>query len=270
MRLWLAAALTISLLDAAETGRVTILYDSHAIASLAHGWGYAAWVEYRGRRILFDAGPNAAALEKNSKALGLDISKADVVVISHDDPDHYGGLPYVLAVNPGVKVYVPESDYGAFSKSLLNRLFRFVEGAMPGRHLVDPPAGLNYVAVNKFTDILPGVRVVPLSFDSRREQFMALEVPGGIAVLTGCAHPGIVRIVKDSGAPVRLAAGGFHLTNDSESDVRRVVAELKQAGVESVWPGHCTGRFATEELRRKFRKHFGVAAVGGRIALPGD
>ena len=120
--------------------RITPLFDAHAAAPLVEGWGYSAFVEYRGKRILFDAGPNADVLAKNSKALGIDLTKLDAVVISHDDPDHYGGLDFIYSVNPGVKVYVPESESGAFSTSVMVHFFRFVHSALPGQHIVDPPS----------------------------------------------------------------------------------------------------------------------------------
>jgi 7,8-dihydropterin-6-yl-methyl-4-(beta-D-ribofuranosyl)aminobenzene 5'-phosphate synthase len=251
--------------------RITLLCDEHAAAPLAGGWGYSALVDYRGKRILFDAGGNAAALEKNAKTLGIDLARLDAVVISHDDPDHYIGLDAVYPVNPGVRVYVPESESGAFSTSLMTHVWRHLEGLLPGQHVVDPPSLANYIRISTSgTEILPGARLVQLPFDSgkRHEQALLLDVPGGVAILAGCAHPGIVNFVKASGAHVRLASGGFHLMTASDSEMKRTVNELKQAGVESVAPAHCTGRFAIVELRRVFGAKCEIVAVGGSIPLP--
>jgi len=50
---------------AQEVKRITILYDAFGVPSmLQKDWGFAALVEYGGRRILFDAGNNAKILEK--------------------------------------------------------------------------------------------------------------------------------------------------------------------------------------------------------------
>jgi 7,8-dihydropterin-6-yl-methyl-4-(beta-D-ribofuranosyl)aminobenzene 5'-phosphate synthase len=54
---------------------------------------------------LFDTGGNAEILEHNVKALGVDLSKLDFVVLSHRHGDHISGLNYVLRVNPSVKIY---------------------------------------------------------------------------------------------------------------------------------------------------------------------
>ena len=193
------------------------------------------------RRILFDAGPTGAELARNAKALGIDLGKLDAVVISHDDPDHYGGLDAVYAANPGVKVYVPDQEYGAFSTSMLNRVVRVVQGALPRQRVMDPPAGAQYVRVDSDREILPGVRLVQQSFGTRREQALVLAVDGGVAMLTGCAHPGIAKMVKSAGAHVVLLAGGFHLTESSVPEIKHAVNELRAAGVGSVYPAPLHG-----------------------------
>ena len=109
---------------------------------------------------------------------------------------------------------------------------------------------------------------MPFHGDSRREQALLLDVPGGVTMLVGCAHPGIVNLVQHAGAHVRLVTGGFHLMTSSDADVRNVVKALKQTGLESVYPAHCTGRFATTELRKVFGAKCDVVSVGGVIALP--
>src|SRR6516225_7662394 len=83
---------------AAETpNRVTILYDSFGKnPSLTTDWGFAALVEYGGKRILFDTGNNAKIFEHNVKALGVDLQNLDFVVMSHRHGDHMGGLAYLL------------------------------------------------------------------------------------------------------------------------------------------------------------------------------
>ena len=82
---------------AATPNRVTILYDSFGKSpSLTMDWGFAALVEYGGKRILFDTGNNAQIFEHNLKAAGVDLQKLDFVVMSHRHGDHMGGLAYLL------------------------------------------------------------------------------------------------------------------------------------------------------------------------------
>ena len=267
MKLLFALATAALLAPAAD--RVTLLYDSHGAPGLATGWGYSAYIEYRGKRILFDTGDSRAALAANAKALGVDLAKLDAVVVSHDDPDHYAGLDAVLAVNPRVPVYVPDMDSGAFATGMMNHIYRAIQTALPGQHIVDAPSGALYIRVRDAQDILPGVRLISLPFDSgqRREQSLVLDTEAGGVLIAGCSHPGIVELVRAAGPKVRTAAGGFHLTTTGEADVRKTVEALRQAGIQKVYPAHCTGRFATDELRRTFGAGFGMAAAGGAIPL---
>ena len=46
-------------------------------------WGFAALIEYAGKRILFDTGNNAKTFEHNVNELGVDLKRLDAVVISH-------------------------------------------------------------------------------------------------------------------------------------------------------------------------------------------
>src|SRR5260221_9633290 len=111
---------------AAETpNRVTILYDSFGKApALTLDWGFAAVVEYDGKRILFDTGNNARIFEHNVKALGVDLQKIDFVVISHRHADHTSGITYLLTVNPNVKIYVPDEPWGLFARGVNNDFYR--------------------------------------------------------------------------------------------------------------------------------------------------
>src|SRR5260370_16258485 len=89
-------------ISSAETpNRVTILYDSFGKApALTLDWGFAALVEYDGKRILFDTGNNATIFEHNVKALGVDLQKIAFVAISHRHADPTTHTPYFLPTNP--------------------------------------------------------------------------------------------------------------------------------------------------------------------------
>src|ERR1700756_6055958 len=80
--------------------QITVLYDAFGkTATMQKDWGYAAFIEYGGKRILFDTGNNPDILAQNAKAKDIDLSKLDFVVMSHRHGDHMGGLAYLLKVN---------------------------------------------------------------------------------------------------------------------------------------------------------------------------
>src|SRR3979490_1602446 len=105
---------------AAETpNRVTILYDSFGKnPSLTMDWGFAAVIEYGGKRILFDTGNNAEIFADNAKSMSIDLRSLDFVVVSHRHADHASGLSYLLKVNPSIKIYVPDERFGIFGGSV--------------------------------------------------------------------------------------------------------------------------------------------------------
>ena len=95
----------------AQPARVTILYDAFGKPSaLKRGWGYSAFIEYGGRRILFDTGARSADFSANVASLGVDLKRLDAVMLSHRHNDHTAGLGHVLSQNPDVTVYAPRSE----------------------------------------------------------------------------------------------------------------------------------------------------------------
>ncbi len=104
--------------------KVTILYDAFGeSAELTKDWGFSALAEHNGKRILFDTGNNAAIFEHNVKALGVNLTQVDFVVISHRHADHTTGLRYVLSVNPKVTVYVSADGANCFGGAPIPRTF---------------------------------------------------------------------------------------------------------------------------------------------------
>src|ERR1700694_1863867 len=112
--------------------QITVLYDAFGKASaMQKDWGYAALVEYGGKRILFDTGNNPDILAQNAKAKGVDLTNLDFVVMSHRHGDHMGGLTYLLKVNPTVKIYAPKEGFGVYGADLPSSFYRKDEWLPP-------------------------------------------------------------------------------------------------------------------------------------------
>jgi 7,8-dihydropterin-6-yl-methyl-4-(beta-D-ribofuranosyl)aminobenzene 5'-phosphate synthase len=112
--------------------QITILYDAFGKPSaMEKDWGFAALVEYGGKRILFDTGDNPDILANNAKAKGIDLSKLDFAVLSHRHGDHTGGMEYLLSVNPKVGIYAPRENFGVYGFSLPGSFYRKDESLPP-------------------------------------------------------------------------------------------------------------------------------------------
>ncbi len=87
---------------------ITNLYDAFSKdSSLVKDFGFSCITKYQGKTILFDAGSNSDIFKKNTNKLGIDLTKVDMVVISHGHFDHLNGVDYLLQINPKVKIYFP-------------------------------------------------------------------------------------------------------------------------------------------------------------------
>ena len=274
----------------AETGdRVTILYDAFGDRpAMKRDWGFAALIEYRGKRILFDTGNNARIFADNVDAAGVDLRKLDFVVISHRHLDHTAGLSHLLAVNPGVTIYAPKEVFGTFGSSLPSGFYRKDESLPePMRYYGGRPpdimqfgtvwVGAHFEWVENTIEIAPGITIIALVSETPgtkelRELSLALRTPQGTVLVVGCSHPGIERIVGAVAAMdghVHAIFGGFHLPTASDEQISRIARVLRETfTVDRLAPGHCTGEPAFAVLRRMWRDQYLYAGVGSVIEIP--
>jgi len=291
--LWLAfvAAASLALVlrsYADEPRRITNIYDAFgAPSTLQQDWGFAALIEYAGKRILFDTGNDAGIFKHNVKQLDIDLSRLDVVVISHRHGDHTSGLKYLLEVNPRVKIYAPLE--GAFFKSALPKEFlarfpglppnlQYYGGKQPERWRSGTPwEQAQFEVVAKTTEIFPGFHV--LTTKSQRpgtlemnELSLAVQTPKGLAVVVGCSHPGVENILAAAAKidpHLYTVMGGFHLVVTPEAEVRRVALVLRdELQVERVAPAHCTSELGFAVFLESYKDHFDGAGLGAVIPLP--
>ena len=271
-----------------STVQITILYDAFGKPSaMEKDWGFAAFIEYGGRRILFDTGDDPDILAKNAKAKGVDLSKLDFAVLSHRHGDHMGGMEYLLSINPKVKIYAPKENFGVYGFSLPGSFYRKDESLAAEQRYYDgtPPSVMkfgsawpraNFELIEKTTEIAPGIHLIALVSDKPstlelRELSLAINTPEGIVLVVGCSHPGIDKIVEVATSinpRMHLVAGGFHLVVAKDEEIERIVATLQTKwGVEYVAPGHCTGEPTFVAFKRAYGDHYFYAGLGTTIAV---
>lgn len=273
---------------AQQPARVTILYDAFGPSSaLQKDWGFAALVEYDGRRILFDTGNDAGIFARNVEQLGVDLTRLDAAVISHRHGDHTTGLEVLIAANPKVSIYTPHE--GAFFRSIAPRDFfvrdasvpanmRYFEGQEPAavRSGTPWPRG-NFQTVTSPTEIFPGFFVLTTRSDKpgtreMNEVSLAVRTPQGLVVVVGCSHPGIEKILEAATQiDTRLftAIGGFHLVQASREEIGRVAGVLHNTlKLRRVAPGHCTSEPGFAAFIRQFGDRFDQAGLGVTLPLP--
>jgi 7,8-dihydropterin-6-yl-methyl-4-(beta-D-ribofuranosyl)aminobenzene 5'-phosphate synthase len=269
--------------------RVTILYDAFGQSKeLTKDWGFSAYVEHDGKRILFDTGNNAPNFEHNVKALGIDLTKLDFVVISHRHADHATGLRYVLSVNPNVTVYVPSDGGNGFGGAPFPKAFlrpdeslpanmRYFGGTEPEHFswgkLYDTG---NFVLVTQTTEVSPGIFLVrtvsqkPGTLELP-EITLAIKRPNGLLLVDGCSHAGIEAILQAASAidpRTEVVFGGLHLVTTPLEEIDALVENLKTKWkVQKIAPGHCTGEPAFARLKKAYGENYLYAGLGTKLEL---
>jgi len=107
---------------------------------------------------------------------------------------------------------------------------------------------------------------------SIKEQSILLDTPKGVIVMTGCAHPGIVNIIKKAkkirpGKQIYLVMGGFHLGGVSDSKLRSIIKEFRNLGVKKVGPCHCSGDRCRELFAEEYAGDYVDMGVGRVMAF---
>ena len=209
--------------------RITIVYDNRSMSEHLHaGWGFACVIAAEGMpRILFDTGADGPALLDNMAQLGFDPGSIDVVFISHGHLDHTGGLQDFVNRNTEAAIFVPASMR---------------------QHVRGP----------RVTPVKQGIRVCDHAYSTGElagiEQSLVLDSGQGLAVVTGCSHPGLGTILEEASrfGEVRAVLGGFHGFRD---------LDLLQ-GLVLICPCHCTQqRSQIERLYPTKCVQCGVGAV---------
>ena len=232
---------------------ISIVYDNNEYDNrLTTAWGFSCVVKLPQKTILFDTGGDGITLLSNMAKLGIKHGEIDAVVLSHIHGDHTGGLDKFLRQNSQVTVYMP--------LSFPQRMKRNVESC-----------GANVTEVHEPQELLEGVFTTGELDGGVREQSLLVRTSRGLVVITGCAHPGGVNIVKRAkevpGDKIYLVIGGFHLLGASPSQLSHIAKSLGTLGVEKVAPCHCSGDDAKKLFKDYFGENYIDCGVGKEIII---
>lgn len=254
--------------------------------------GLSLYIETQRHCLLFDVGASDFFFQ-NARKMGIDIARADTVVISHGHSDHGGGLPTLLRENATAPIYVSQK---AFERHCARRpdastpdigldpalqacgRFVPVEGhlrideeltlfsGIPGRELLSE--------ANSTLLAEKDGQLVQDSFD--HEQNLLISQGDKLVLVAGCAHCGIANIVARAvelaGRPVDYVIGGFHLhsvgsqKNASGELIERLARRLLETGAR-YWTCHCTGAEPYAQLKRIMGDRIEYLATGGIIEI---
>lgn len=264
-----------------------------------HGLSFLVTVLAGERRhtLLLDTGATADGAMHNLRALGVDPSEIELIVLSHGHFDHTLGLNGMaqelsplppLLVHPDCwlrrRIALPgrqPRELPATSREKVRAAgFALTERREPS--LLFDGALMVTGEIERVTPFEQGMPLHqalrdgewipdPLILD---DQALVVNVRGrGLAVITGCGHAGVVNTVmharKITGIErVYALIGGFHLaTSPLETVVWPTIEALTAFAPEVIVPTHCTGWRAIHAIAAAFPDAFIQGSVGTKYVL---
>jgi len=245
--------------------------------------GLSMLLEVRGKRILFDTGAGLT-LTRNARALNIDLTRLDAIVLSHGHYDHSGGLKELLQLTGSITVYAHPNIFT--DKYHLRKGHEPRKIGLPWPREELEGLGAHFHLERSPHEIGEGVMLtgeIPRP-DSREkedsgelcyrkpdgsfaedplddDQALIVESSKGTIVLLGCAHAGLINTLRYASNLIgkrRIYAcfGGTHLINASAERLDYTVKELNNYHLQKIAPCHCTGLRASFTLFQAYKERF--------------
>ncbi|HPS21110.1 MAG TPA: MBL fold metallo-hydrolase [Candidatus Omnitrophota bacterium] len=217
-------------------------------------WGVSFLI---GEDILFDAFGDPRAFQKNLDKFKIDIGKINRIVLSHDHWDHVSGFWNIIPRLKSPTVYICSRS----GQSFRNRVMA---------------AGVNIVNITGMAKIRDNVYSSgelkgEIKGETIYEQSVVIETGSGLVLICGCAHPGVVDVVRqvkrEFGKDVRFLIGGFHLKDNDSLTNEDIAKALLELGVRKIAPMHCTGKDAVKTISRVFGDGVVLLKEGASVEL---
>lgn len=247
-------------------------------------------VNDEGQRILFDMG-QSSLFARNATALSLSIADIDVAVVSHGHYDHGGGLSTFLAENQKAKVYIHKDAFLphyslrelglrhiGLDKSLQgNDRLVFCDEVMRMGNGMTLFANVQGCCCNPLGNRLLFGPTETENDSFCHEQSLVIEEGNNVALFAGCAHRGIVNILRKAEevvgkAPTHVFAG-MHLVKSGLDEVsedtfiKSLANELMKYKDTMFYTMHCTGEEQYNKLRSLMGRQVEYLACGDIIMI---
>ena len=250
---------------------MSVVIDNKACNGLKGEWGLSIVVDYKGKKILVDAGASDLFIDNMAK-LNIDIRDIDYAMLSHAHFDHANGIPAFFKKNDKAKFYIRETTK---DNCYAKRLFFYKYIGIPKRMMDEYDDRIEVVSGDY--ELMDGVYLLPHKtanlenigkkekmylktdngyiFDNfAHEQSLVVDTDKGLVIINSCSHGGAVNIINEvkntfKDKHIYGIIGGFHLYNKKDAEVLEVAECIKNTGIEFVCTGHCTEERAYNILK---------------------
>jgi len=269
----------------------TLVEDTKTATGLGSEHGLSLHIETNGYKILFDVGASDLFL-RNANEMNVSVSDVDYLVISHGHYDHGGGLRAFLKTNTKAKVFIHQLAFEKYYAQRLDSLdYIGLDEELKQNKQIVLISGLFSVNENLRLFANTTQRNLRLKSNSslfmeqdgqiiedvfNHEQNLIIKEDGKTVLLTGCAHNGIINILKEfndlqSSMP-DYVIGGFHLSsrssggNESFETIDRIGQFLTEAKA-MYYTGHCTGIGPYRRLKSILGTRIEYLSTGSKIVI---
>lgn len=243
---------------------ITVIENTCKNEKYAYEHGLCVYIETKKHKLLLDTGASSSFIE-NMKLLKINIKDIDTVILSHGHYDHAGGIIPFSKLNNKAKIYMQETanndyyhgeKYIGIDKDILdlsnvclkNDDYQIDDELFVFTHVTDrqfwPKSNLELSKIenNKL-----------IQDDFSHEQYLVVSQDGKHILFSGCAHNGILNILKQYQnlyhAMPDVVISGFHMkkkTEYSEEDIEIIKQTARQLNQFDTifYTGHCTGEVA--------------------------
>jgi 7,8-dihydropterin-6-yl-methyl-4-(beta-D-ribofuranosyl)aminobenzene 5'-phosphate synthase len=269
--------------------RLTTLVENTASwAGFRSEHGFSVFVETDNGAFLFDTGATDCLIH-NAKFLDIDLARVEKVVLSHGHYDHAGGLPYLLKYTKPVVYAHPEIFRERYAQ--IGTDLRYI--GIEKRDSYEKK-GVTFILRDEPVEIIKGVHTtgfeeMTTDFEEVDKNFvykvgdayekddvpddmsLVLHTGKGLFVIFGCAHRGIINIIRQTekqfGKKVFGFIGGTHLGPANDIQRERTMEALREMDMEIMGPSHCTGLLMTARLYCEFNNKVVFNNAGSVVEL---
>jgi 7,8-dihydropterin-6-yl-methyl-4-(beta-D-ribofuranosyl)aminobenzene 5'-phosphate synthase len=250
--------------------RISILTDNHPGVRTPAEHGLSYLIEYNDKKLLFDTGQSDMFL-RNAETMNISMKNIDMVILSHGHFDHGDGLRYLnggrLICHPGcfVRRY-RKSDHSYIGLKNLKEELAGKFSLLISSEPYEITKKIIFLGKVPHTTDFESVTTSFVLEDGSPDYIMddsalAIIMPEGLFVVTGCGHAGVVNTIEHAKKITGIQRlygimGGFHL-KEIDRQTKKTIRYLKDNKVKHVFPSHCTDLPALTA----FYENFGMALV---------